>query len=154
MATQETLPKKCGILVRSGTFHFTKMSDYGFFLLGALFNASSTPLSIRTVSQKYSLSFSFLQKVAHFLKKAGIIEAHRGKEGGYILSRDPKKITLQEIIEALEGPIVFMQCLRDSDESAITCPRQKICFARNGIQRITNDIKKTYLSKTLYEICA
>lgn len=146
--------KVCVSSVRSGTFHFTKMSDYGFFLLGTLLQAGDTPISIRTIAKKYGLSFSFLQKVAHFLKKAGIITAHRGKEGGYVLAKNPKEISLQNIIEALEGPIVFTQCLRDEDEENIKCPRQKICFARKGIQRITNDIRKTYLSKSLLELCS
>jgi len=147
--------KQCGSSVRSGTFHLTKMSDYGFFLLGALLQGKDKPISIRTIAKKYGLSFSFLQKVAHFLKKADIIAAHRGKEGGYILAKDPKEISLQHIIEALEGPVVFVQCLRNGgDEKIIACPRQSVCFARNGIQKITNDIRKTYLSKSLYELCS
>lgn len=154
MEIKENPPKTCVSSVRSGTFHFTKMSDYGFFLLGALLQAGDTPISIRTIAKKYELSFSFLQKVAHFLKKAGIITAHRGKEGGYVLSKNPKEISLQHIIETLEGPIVFAQCLRDEDEENIKCPRQKVCFARKGIQRITNDIRKKYLSKSLDELCS
>ena len=154
MVSEKKSQKQCGSSVRSGTFHFTKISDYGFFLFGALLQEKDVPLSIRTISKKYGLSFSFLQKVAHFLKKAGIITAHRGKEGGYVLSKDPKEISLQHIIEALEGPIVFTECLRDDDEDIIKCPRQKVCFARNGIQRITNDIRKIYLSKSLHELCS
>jgi Rrf2 family protein len=154
MAIKETSGQVCGSSVRSGTFHLTKMSDYGFFLLGALLQAGSVPLSIRGIAKKYSLSFSFLQKVAHFLKKAGLITAHRGKEGGYILAKDPKEISLQNIIEALEGPVVFAQCLRNKNEEMMACPRQNVCFARKGIQKITNNIRKRYLSKSLYELCS
>lgn len=154
MKEKEIIQKKCDSSVRSKTFHFTKTSDYGFFLLGALVQAGDTPLSIRTVAKKYGLSFSFLQKVAHFLKKAGIITAYRGKVGGYVLSKNPKEISLQNIIEALEGPIVFFQCLGDEDKNTITCPRKKVCSVRNGIQRITNDIRKIYFSKSLSELCS
>lgn len=154
MEAEKNFQKQCRSSVRSGTFHFTKISDYGFFLLGALLQQKDTPVSIRTIAKKYELSFSFLQKVAHFLKKAGIITAHRGKEGGYVLFKDPKEISLQHIIEALEGPIVFTECLSDENEDVMKCPRQNVCFARNGIQRITSDIRKTYLSKSLFELCS
>ncbi len=154
MINRKLSKKDCGSSVRSGTFHFTKMSDYGFFLLGALLQVGDTPISIRTIAKKYGLSFSFLQKVAHFLKKAEIITAHRGKEGGYVLFKDPKEISLQNIIEALEGPVIFMQCLSDEDKKNIKCPRQKVCLARKGIQRITSDIRSMYLSKSLYELCS
>ena len=61
-----------------------------------------------------------------FLKhpgKIGLVKSYRGTGGGFILGRTPDKITLLEVVEAVEGPIVPNRCVVNKGE----CPRDETC---------------------------
>ncbi|MBS3969655.1 MAG: Rrf2 family transcriptional regulator [Clostridia bacterium] len=58
----------------------------------------------------------FLFKIMRNLVKAGIVKSFRGKRGGFMLGRNPEDITIYNVIEALEGPIVLNHCLIDIDK--------------------------------------
>jgi len=68
------------------------------------------PTTLRTVCEARDLPKQYLVKLFSFLAKADILTAVRGKHGGYVLTRDPKKITVLEVIEAVEGPIALNYC--------------------------------------------
>lgn len=63
------------------------------------------PVSARAIAQRRDIPPRFLEHVLHGLKRAGLIESHRGAQGGYALSKKPADVSLAEIVEALEGPI-------------------------------------------------
>jgi Rrf2 family protein len=52
------------------------------------------------------------------LKGAGFVDSIRGKEGGYYLTKPPKKITLGEIIREIDGPLLSLSSVDNSTESA------------------------------------
>lgn len=135
---------------KSGPFHLSQKVDYGLFLLSALAQENDAPASIRTIAQNGKLSFSFLQKIAHALKRAGIVRAARGKVGGYSLNRTAQSISLKDIIEALDGKINLTHCFTDADEKH-ACPRQKFCSVRTNLRRINDEIADHYYSKKLSE---
>ncbi len=137
------LQKKC-VRVRSGSLHLTQKVDYGLFLLATLAHESAS-MSIQTIARESGLSFSFLQKVAGLLQRAGLVHAARGKRGGYELALRPSSITLKEIIEAVEGPLTLVTCTREVG----VCPRESMCMIRSGLQRMHKDITSYYLSKKL-----
>ena len=56
------------------------------------------------------------------LLQAGIIKSFRGVEGGYALAKSPASISLYDVIEAMEGPVVIQRCLKDPD----SCTRQSV----------------------------
>lgn len=135
--------------VRGGPFHLSQKVDYGLFLLSSLASdIDSTPQSIRTIATNGKLSFSFLQKVAHSLKGAGLVRASRGNVGGYRLGRAPVEITLKEIIEALDGKIAMTRCLSEKKRKA-QCPRQDLCALRSRLQTMNSEIEDYYTSKKL-----
>ena len=106
-------------------------------------------ISLRELAEHNDMSFFFLQKVALDLRRAGLIESSRGKNGGYQLSILPEKISLQQIIEALEGPCIVAPCLHADQETAL-CSRATMCRMREGMSHInalfTNILFKTTLS--------
>ncbi len=142
-----TAPKK---KIRAGAFHLTQIVDYGLFFLTSLAKAGESR-SIRSISADYHLSFAFLQKVANRLKRAGLVKAGRGKNGGYSLAKTPSKITMKEVIEALENPIAVMDCLLEPAVRARKCPREQFCSVRAGLKSMNDQIRTFMLSKTLDE---
>ena len=65
----------------------------------------------------------FLSKILQALSRSGLINSHRGVTGGYVLARPAEAITLLEVIEALEGPIVLNVCLT----AGPSCERKGWC---------------------------
>lgn len=68
------------------------------------------PVSLKTICTTRSLPKQYLVKLFALLAKADIVTPVRGKGGGFIMARDPKGITLLEVIEAVEGPIALNFC--------------------------------------------
>ncbi|MGQ9632178.1 MAG: Rrf2 family transcriptional regulator [bacterium] len=63
------------------------------------------PIALRNIAQRQSISLPYLERLFTKLRKAGLIEAVRGRKGGYLFSRRPAEITVGEICRILEGPI-------------------------------------------------
>ncbi len=131
---------------RSGALYLTQKIEYGLTLLSTLAKSESSQ-SIKKIADKKNISFPFLQKTARALQKAKIIKASRGKYGGYVLNKNPKSITLKEIIEAIEGPIALVPCLKKSCKS--TCQKQKNCDTFSPLQEINEELLIFFASKTL-----
>ena len=61
------------------------------------------PLFIRTIADEHVISARFLVQILLQLNRASLVESKRGTAGGYRLARKPSKITLAEVVEAMEG---------------------------------------------------
>jgi Rrf2 family protein len=69
------------------------------------------PVSVSTVARELGVSEAHLGKVLQRLARHGFLSSRRGPRGGYGLGRDPEEITLLEIYEAVDGPLVESTCL-------------------------------------------
>ncbi len=134
---------------RKGFLNFSQKIDYGLFLLMNLAEQENgEPVSLKTVSEENFLSFYFMQKVALDLRRSGLIMAARGKTGGYVIARDSSKIKLLEVLEALEGPVALMHCLRHGVDSKV-CEREEDCRVRSGFGMLNEIIINTLSEFTL-----
>lgn len=132
---------------KHGFLQFSQKLDYGLFLLIELASKKgSDPLSVRIFAEENGMSFFFMQKVAFELRKAGLIHADRGKNGGYALAKPAAEITLKEIIEVLEGPVSVMHCLVSETSS---CSRQPRCQMRHGLGTVNQAIVNIFTQTTL-----
>jgi Rrf2 family protein len=64
---------------------------------------SGEPMQIRQIAAQQNIPDRYLEQLLATLRRGGIIKSQRGSKGGYFLAREPKKITLFEILECLEG---------------------------------------------------
>jgi len=138
---------------KSGLLHFSQKIDYGFFLLVELAgNKSGAPVSLRKIAEDNRMSFFFMQKVALDLRRAGLINADRGKNGGYILAKEPAQITMRTVLEAIDGPVAIMHCLSHT-AGVPPCIRESWCNVRPGLnfinQTIIDSLTKTTLADFL-----
>jgi Rrf2 family protein len=69
------------------------------------------PAATRTVATEQNIPPSFLAKIISQLAIAGLLHTSRGARGGVTLARDPKDITLLEVVEAIDGPIQLNVCV-------------------------------------------
>ncbi len=142
---------------KHGFLQFSQKLDYGLFLLMELARKqvkdsglkTLAPLSIRTFCEENGMSFFFMQKVAFELRKADIVRAARGKNGGYVLAKAASSLPLKDIIEVLEGPLTVMHCLVSETSN---CSRQPRCQMRHGLGTINQAIIDIFTNTTLYNL--
>lgn len=68
-------------------------------------SAGSGPVKAERIAQAQGIPLRFLLNILSELKLARIVQSQRGAEGGYALARPPEKITLADVIRAVEGPL-------------------------------------------------
>lgn len=89
----------------------SKSCVYG--LRASLYLASqdnSEYVPIRKMSEKLDISFHFLTKILQELTSAGLMESYKGPNGGVKLTKSGEKISLLEIVVAIDGPELFTEC--------------------------------------------
>ncbi len=90
----------------------TKAGEYGLRAVRYLVeNGDESRISIGDISENKKIPEPFLRKLFKPLVQQGIINSTRGVSGGVRLAREPKEITVLEVVEALEGPLALNECL-------------------------------------------
>ena len=81
-------------------------AEYACLAMGelAIRHERRMPVSLKTIAEMYELSHPFLMQIFHQLRGAKLVQSVRGSAGGYQLARDPKHISLREIVEQIDGP--------------------------------------------------
>ncbi len=64
---------------------------------------SGEPQQIRQIAAQQNIPDRYLEQLLATLRRGGIVKSQRGSKGGYLLTREPRKIILFEILECLEG---------------------------------------------------
>lgn len=85
------------------------------------------------IADEQKIPPSFLAKIVSQLSVAGVVQTSRGARGGVSLARDPSRITLLEVIEAIDGPIMLNECVNDRSVCVFgeSCPVHDIwCVAQ------------------------
>ncbi|MDH3583002.1 MAG: Rrf2 family transcriptional regulator [Phycisphaerae bacterium] len=106
------------------SFNLTRKTDYGLVALAVLAERAETAgpcLSARQIAEENDLPVSLLMKVLKDLHRAGIVASRRGAGGGYFLERGTDGISMLQVIEALEGPVVVARCCSEEEEEGDAC---------------------------------
>jgi Rrf2 family protein len=94
----------------------TKGSDYALLLLSDLAARSASEThNIHEMSERNGLPERFIANIVGKLIHAGILTSKRGFNGGVQLAKPGEEISFRDVIEAVEGPILFMDCQRGSN---------------------------------------
>lgn len=119
-------------------------------MLEIALNEQQEPIAIRTIAERQDISDRYLEQLLIQLKKAGLVKSIRGSQGGYILGRKSRDITVGEIIRALEGPIAPVECI--SELNPEECDRSGFCVTRGIWTRLRDAISEVLDSYTLWDL--
>ena len=111
-------------------------------------NYEKEPLFLKTIAEQEEISQGYLEQILPMLKNAKLITSSRGANGGYSLTKLPQKITLKNIIEALEGPVKITECV----DNPKTCCKHKKCPSRKIWCKLKKTITKTLEETTLKDL--
>jgi Rrf2 family protein len=129
-----------------------KLSTKGRYGLKAMFelslNQESGPIPLKYIAKKQSISDQYLEQIFSSLKKSGLVKSVRGAQGGYLLAKEPKDITVGDILTVLEGPVSVSDCVLDED----ICENSGVCVTKVVWEKIKKGIEEVIDSITLQDM--
>jgi Rrf2 family protein len=128
-------------------FRLSKKADYGLIALKHLALHADTSVSAREIAKQYRIPGELLAKILQKLARKGLVVSHQGTHGGYILARDPSKISIVDVIEALDGPIGITPCERGS-----TCEQMERCSVRDPLANVRAKMVRVLGDTSIYEL--
>ncbi|MDO9541822.1 MAG: Rrf2 family transcriptional regulator [Kiritimatiellia bacterium] len=120
------------------------------FLLDLALHDQTKPVSLNEIAKRQDISEKYLWQIAANLKSAGLVSAVSGKRGGFYLAKPPENISLQDILEILEGNSSFVNCVHDSN----SCKRSATCIAREMWTETSDQIADVLASVKLADLVA
>jgi Rrf2 family protein len=93
----------------------------GYALLATCYiakHSDKTIVSSQTISRQYEIPLEYLLKILQQLVRGNILRSKRGPHGGFSLARPAKKITVLQVIEAVDGPMVSQLRLAEQTQQS------------------------------------
>lgn len=115
-------------LTTKGRYAIVAMIDIALY-------TSNTPISLSEISKRQNISLSYLEQLFSKLKTKSLVKSVKGPGGGYKLDRNPSKITLFEIITAVDENMDQTQC-----GGAMNCNNDKPCLTHYVWTDLTKQI--------------
>jgi len=121
-----------------------KVTIRGEYALKLVLDLAARPtgeiVKIRDIARRRRMPFKFLQQTARLLARAGILRARRGPDGGVALARPPSRISVGDVVRAVEGGRSGIYCL--SERGNAVCPDAASCPLKSLWRRIQRDIAR------------
>lgn len=73
------------------------------------------PVPLKEIAKSQEISDKYLEQIVTSLNRAGLVKSIRGAQGGYIIGKAIDKVTVGDILRAVEGPLTFVDCVGDED---------------------------------------
>jgi len=126
----------------------SKLTDYATVVMTCLAGTGDGVLSAQALAERARLEVPTVSKLLKQLAQAGLVVSTRGINGGYRLAHAPEKITIADIVTAMEGPIGMTEC----SAHAGLCGHEPHCGVRVNWQRINHAIADALASVTLADM--
>ena len=127
----------------------TKQADYAIVLLTHMAVSPERQLNASEAAEETELPQPIVSKILKLLAKRELLISHRGAKGGYRLARTAERISVAEVIEAVEGPIAITECV---DDTPGECTQEPICPVRSNWQRINEAVRQALAEITVDEM--
>lgn len=108
----------------------------------------SSCVTAKEIAEGYNIPYDLLSKILQQLTKANIITSFQGNKGGYSLYTDPGKITLINIIQAVEPDYYLTDCMgpQSTEEN---CARMNCCMIRDPLAKVQKEIDRIFINTTV-----
>jgi FeS assembly SUF system regulator len=126
------------------------LTDYATVLLAAMAAEPTALHRAAELAERARLESSTVAKLLKQLTRAGLLESVRGAAGGYRLARPPERVSIADVIEAMDGPIAMTQCaLHDG-----SCRREEHCLVRSNWRKIALAVESALRAVSLLDMIA
>ena len=126
----------------------SKLTDYGTVVMTYLARENGRLHSVSEIASEIRLAAPTVSKILKQLVHERLVVSHRGVKGGYNLARPSEKISMLEIIDALEGRVGLTEC----GSSPGLCTQESLCSIRTNWQRINGAVREALAGVSLAEM--
>jgi Rrf2 family protein len=102
----------------------TTLEGYALRALVYIALKDSKKASVREIAMENGISFSYTLRICSTLREKGILESDKGRNGGYLLKRDPATISLLEVVKAVGKDSIEIKCDFGKNKTAL-------CYTKN-----------------------
>ncbi len=124
-------------------------TDYAVRIVDCLVNVNKRT-SASEIAEKTRVTEKFCLKILRKLVSAGLVKSFKGVGGGYELNKRPEEITLKQVIETIEGPIVLSRCLQEDfncEHNGSNCT----CYFHKVFYEVSKEMAERFDSVTFSE---
>lgn len=134
----------------------TQRARYALRALFALAAAEGPrPVPISRIADEQNVPRKFLEIILADLKAAGLVEAYRGKAGGYRLARPPHSISFGEVIRLVDGPLALVPCVSQTAyQRCLDCRDEATCAIRRVMAEVREAVSATLDGTTIGDATA
>lgn len=133
-----------------------KLSTKGKYGLRAFIDLAvcgeSQPVSLASVAERQGISISYLEQLMAKLKRAGLVKSVRGVNGGYTIAMPAEEISVGDVLRALEGDLVPVECAGIDESGETHCSGSSQCVSKIVWKRINDCINETVDSINIGEL--
>ena len=119
-------------------------------MVDLVMHSSEGTVRRQSISDRQDISADYVAQLFRQLRNAGLVEAVKGPGGGYRLSRDPGRITVGDVVRAVEGPVAVVHCALPDDQAP--CARVDRCVTHTLWVHLSNTIRRFLDSVTLLDL--
>lgn len=106
-------------------------------------------ITLKDISARQNISKKYLEQIIPFLNRSRLLNANKGHQGGYMLSKAPADITVREILESAEGSLAPVSCM---DNSPNLCEKCDECITLPIYQGLYDKVLEYFDGITLEDI--
>ncbi|NPV27387.1 MAG: Rrf2 family transcriptional regulator [Firmicutes bacterium] len=103
-------------------------TDYALRALVYLALHSGTVVNAGEIAASEDIPIDFLQKIMQKFVRSGLVNSHRGVQGGFSLAKEPRQVNVLEVVETMQGKLAMNRCFLGKDG----CPRAPKCRIKNN----------------------
>ena len=122
--------------------HITLEADYAVRIVNCLSKAQSR-MDAKAISEATGVTLRFSLKILRKLVAAGLVKSYKGTHGGYELAKEPKDLTLYDVIHTVEGPYELSRCI--SPDFNCTQKGEQNCVCR--FNKVYSDISNMVIER-------
>ena len=132
----------------------SKKTQYAIQALIVLTHAEGRAVATAEIIRKKNLPRKFLESILRELKFAGILSSRKGKYGGYTLARNPKEISIGDVMTLLEGDRWLKCSHADKGGCCKSCTSAETCIVKLVAGSMRKQLSSWFTSHSIADIAA
>jgi FeS assembly SUF system regulator len=130
-------------------FRLNRLTDYAVVVMTQMAQQTEEVRTAPRIAHDTGVPLPTVAKLLNALARGDLVVSHRGAAGGYSLSRSAERITVAEIVQALEGPIALTACV---DGTTGNCDVASLCPMRGNWDKVNHAIRDALGQVTLLDM--
>ena len=133
------------------------LSNSCMYGIRAVIYIASQPVSndktgIKQISRDLNLPTPYLAKILQLLARQKILHSYKGPHGGFSLLKDPREISILDIIKTIDGDGIFTDCVIYNGSCKCIDKEKKQCTIHEDYDKVRSDLMMLFSKKTVFDL--